>query len=119
METAGTQQKKIRAALYLRVSTDEQVVSGNGLAVQEEKLKAFCKSQPEEYILENEYIYKDEGYSGSLDIKHRPALSKLFEDAENKKFDVVLVYRLDRFFRSTRHLLNAFEVLKASDVSFQ
>src|SRR3989338_8951965 len=120
MEHTNTQQKKgVRAALYLRVSTDEQAREGNGLAVQEEKLKAFCKSQPEEYILEAENIYKDEGYSGSLDIKHRPALARLFEDAENKKFDVVLVYRLDRFFRSTRHLLNAFEVLKASGVSFQ
>lgn len=118
METTDTQSKKVRAALYLRCSTDEQKL-GYGLLVQEEKMKAFCKSQAEEYILEDEHIYKDEGYSGSLDIKHRPALSKLFEDAENKKFDVVLVYRLDRFFRSTRHLLNAFEILKASDVSFQ
>ena len=118
-ENLQTNAKKLRAAIYIRVSTDEQAQSGNGLAVQEEKLKAFCKSQAEEYILEDEYIYKDEGYSGSLDIKHRPALARLFEDAENKKFDVVLVYRLDRFFRSTRHLLNAFEVLKASGVSFQ
>lgn len=118
-ENLQTNAKKLRAAIYIRVSTDEQVQSGNGLAVQEEKLKAFCKSQAEEYILEDKYIYKDEGYSGSLDIKHRPALARLFEDAENKKFDVVLVYRLDRFFRSTRHLLNAFEVLKASGVSFQ
>src|SRR3989344_3092734 len=120
MEHTNIQQpKKVRVAIYLRCSTDEQAISGNGLAVQEEKLKAFCKSQPEEYILDDECIYKDEGYSGSLDIKHRPALSKLFEDAENKKFDVVLVYRLDRFFRNTRHLLNAFEILKASNISFQ
>ena len=112
-------QEKVRVALYLRVSTDEQAREGYGLSVQEEKLRAFCQSQPAEYVINDGCVYRDEGYSGSLDIKQRPELSRLFEDAEKKKFDVVVVYRLDRFFRNTRHLLNAFEVLKSYDVSFQ
>src|SRR5581483_3863492 len=98
MRNADIEHKKVRVALYLRVSTDEQAREGNGLAVQEEKLRAFCKSQPDEYILSEDCVYKDEGYSGSLDIKQRPQLAKLFADAEQHKFDVVIVYRLDRFF---------------------
>jgi DNA invertase Pin-like site-specific DNA recombinase len=74
--------KEIRVAIYLRVSTDEQAQEGKyGLIVQEDKLKAFCKSQVVEYALADEHIYRDEGFSGSLDIQQRPGLSKLFEDA--------------------------------------
>jgi site-specific DNA recombinase len=112
--------KQTRAAIYLRCSTDEQAKEGHyGLEVQEEKLKAFCKSQPEEYILSDEHIYRDEGYSGTLDIEQRPALARLIEDSKNDKFDIVLVYRLDRFFRNTRKLLDAFEKLKVNDVALQ
>jgi len=100
----ATTNKRLRAAIYIRVSTDEQT-KGYGPAVQEEKLRAFCKSQSDEYILEDEHIYRDDGYSGSLSIEHRPQLSRLFENAGQDKFDVVLVYRLDRFFRNTRRLL--------------
>ena len=118
MEHAGTQQKKIRAALYLRCSTDEQKL-GYGLAVQEDKLRAFCKSQMEEYVVSDDLIYRDEGFSGSLDVKQRPALARLFDDAENGKLDVVVVYRIDRFFRNTRHLLNSLEILKSYNIPFQ
>ncbi len=113
-----TTNKSLRAAIYIRVSTDEQT-KGYGPAVQEEKLRAFCKSQSDEYLLEDEHIYRDDGYSGSLSIEHRPALSRLFENAKENKFDVVLVYRLDRFFRNTRRLLEALDILRSHDIVFQ
>ena len=118
MTTENSQEKRLRAAIYLRCSTDEQT-KGYGLAVQEEKLRAFCKSQSDEYILEDEHVYKDEGVSGSLNIEHRPELSRLFENVKEGKFDVVLVYRLDRFFRNTRRLLEALDILRSHSIAFQ
>jgi site-specific DNA recombinase len=107
---------KTRAAIYLRVSTDEQV-KGYGLSFQEEKLRAFISSQ-DQSLSENN-VYKDEGYSGTIEIMQRPALKKLFDDAKNKEFDVVYVYRLDRFFRKTKLLLGALDELGNFKVGFR
>ena len=73
--------QKLRAAIYLRVSTDEQSKDGYGIAYQDEKVKSFIKSQ--DYLIdEKRHIYKDEGFSGTLPIEERPALRALFEAAE-------------------------------------
>ena len=110
--------KTKRVAIYLRVSTEEQAREGkNGLKVQEERLKQFCLSQ--DYELSTQHTYCDAGFSGSLNEKDRPALKKLFEDAKNKEFDLVLTYRLDRLFRDQRRLLNALHKLLRYDVSFK
>ena len=110
--------KVIRAAIYLRVSTDEQANKGYGLTYQEEKLRAYINSQEGQTFTED-CLYKDEGFSGTLPIEKRPALNRLFEDAENKKFDVVYVYRLDRFFRKTGLLLNSLDRLNEVNVGFR
>lgn len=115
METK--QEKKIRAAIYRRVSTDEQAREGYGLVYQEDKLKAFALSQ--DYVLDPAHMYVDEGYSGSLPVSERPGLNQLFAAAEKKEFDVVLVYRLDRFFRKTRLILEAIERLNGYSVGFR
>jgi len=107
---------KIRVALYLRVSTDEQT-KGYGLTVQKEKLLAFVQSQ--DYFLDERHIYSEEGFSGTLPVNSRPQLKQLFTDAQNKEFDVVLVYRLDRFFRKTTLLLGAIELLGNYNVGFR
>jgi site-specific DNA recombinase len=105
-----------RAAIYLRVSTDEQT-KGYGLPVQKGKLEAFVSYQ--DYKLEEKHIYTEEGFSGTLPIASRPELKRLFDDAKNKEFDVVLVYRLDRFFRKTRLLLEAIDTLTSYGVGFR
>ena len=105
-----------RAAIYLRVSTDEQT-KGYGLPVQKGKLEAFVNSQ--DYKLDEKHIYTEEGFSGTLPIASRPELKRLFDDAKNKEFDVVLVYRLDRFFRKTRLLLEAIDILSSYGVGFR
>jgi DNA invertase Pin-like site-specific DNA recombinase len=58
----------------------------------------------------------DEGISGSKDS--RPALNELMNDSRKRKFDVVLVWRFDRFARSTRHLINALEEFKNLGIDF-
>lgn len=113
-----TSNKKIRVALYVRVSTEEQSNNGYGLVFQEEKLRAFIESQ-ENQVFEEKHLYKEEGFSGTLKIESRPALKQLFEDAQDKQFDVVYVYRLDRFFRKTKLLLDAIEKLTEAKVGFK
>ena len=61
-------------------------------------------------------IYTDTGVSGSKDS--RPALNRLMADACRRRFDSVLVWKLDRFGRSLRHLVNALAELEALGVAF-
>src|SRR3989344_597454 len=111
-----TVKKPIRAAIYIRVSTDEQI-KGYGLTVQDEKLRAFVKLH--DYALVEKHIYRDEGFSGSLPVEERPGIKKLLEDARNREFDVVITYRLDRMFRKTKLLLEMVDELEKHKVGFK
>lgn len=115
METTITK-KIMRAAIYIRVSTDDQI-RGYGLQVQEEKLRAFVALN--DYTLDEKHFYKDEGYSGSLPVEERPGIKRLLEDAKKREFDVVITYRLDRMFRKTRLLLEIVEELEKHRVAFR
>lgn len=87
-----------RSAIYTRVSTDLQVENFS-LAGQLELLRKFSKDSRMEIYHE----YVDEGVSGKQ--SDRPSFQKLLKDAKQKKFDVVLVYKVDRFFRNNKELL--------------
>ena len=58
----------------------------------------------------------DEGISGTKDS--RPALNELMNDAKQRRFDMVLVWRFDRFARSTKHLILALEEFKNLGIDF-
>lgn len=90
-----------RAAIYIRVSTQEQAQEGYSIGEQKERLIAYCKAH--DWVIAD--IYVDGGYSGS-NLK-RPAMQKLI--TETAKFDVVLVYKLDRLSRSQRDTLYLIE----------
>ena len=60
--------------------------------------------------------YTDVGISGSKDS--RPMLNQLMADAPQRRFDAVLVWKLDRFARSLRHLVNALAEFEARGVAF-
>lgn len=116
-EHSSPVKKKQRAALYLRVSTEEQNKEGHyGLEVQEERGRSFCESQ--EYTLAEKHIYKDEK-SGGLGIEQRPSLNELFAAAERKEFDVLVVYKTDRLARNLRILVNAIHSLEKISVAFR
>jgi len=115
MKNINTKNK--RAALYLRVSTDEQAKEGHyGLPIQNERGEAFCKAHGYDLSVDN--IYTDEGYSGSLSVEKRPALKQLFADARENKFDVVVVYRIDRMARNVRIFKNTIHDLEDLSVGF-
>lgn len=90
-----------RAALYIRVSTQEQAQEGYSIGEQRERLIAYCKAH--DWAIAD--IYVDGGYSGGN--LNRPAMQKLM--SETAKFDVVLVYKLDRLSRSQRDTLYLIE----------
>jgi DNA invertase Pin-like site-specific DNA recombinase len=60
--------------------------------------------------------YVDQGVSGSRES--RPALTRLMTDACRRKFDAILVWKIDRFGRSLKHLVNALAELSALGVAF-
>jgi site-specific DNA recombinase len=92
--------QSIRSALYVRVSTDEQAEKGTSLASQEERLREFCTREGQEVA----GVYNDNGYSGAN--MERPGLQHLLEDARQGKFNLVLVYKLDRLSRNLKDAVN-------------
>ena len=97
----------MKVALYTRVSTNDQSVE-----MQTSDLKRYCGQRGFEVYKE----YSDQGISGTKD--KRPALDELIDDAKKKKFDVVLVWRFDRFARSTKHLITALEEFRHLGIDF-
>ena len=89
----------MKAAIYARVSTEEQVQNFS-IPNQLEQIRKYCKEK--DYTVTSEYV--DPGYSGTK--LERPELTRLLKDARLHVFDIVLVYKLDRFFRSSRHMQN-------------
>ncbi|MEF2244010.1 recombinase family protein [Paenibacillus sp. IITD108] len=90
----------MRAALYLRVSTQEQI-ENYSIESQRERLEAYCKSKGWSVG----EIFIDGGYSGAN--MERPALQQMLNTLD--RFDAVVVYRLDRLSRSQRDTLTLIE----------
>ena|SRR5258707_15557977 len=97
----------MRIALYARVSTKDQ-----SCELQLRDLRAYCSARG--FEASREYI--DVGQSGAKES--RPELNKLMEDARKRKFDVIVVWRFDRFARSTKHLLLALEEFRSLGIQF-
>jgi len=106
-------ENKPLAAIYVRVSTEDQVKQGASLGAQEEALLNYTKALGYELFK----VYKDEGKSAK-NIKHRPAMMELLADAEARKFQAIFIYKLDRFSRSLMDLLETIEKLKEWGTDF-
>jgi len=99
----------MRAAIYARVSTTNH---GQDVTLQTRELQQFAQARGWE--IAGEYV--DAGVSGTKDS--RPELNRLIADAHKRRFDVVCVWRFDRFARSVSHLLRALETFKALGIEF-
>lgn len=104
-----------RAALYTRVSTEEQARHGLSLADQLESLKQYAKDHD---ILVSG-IYTDEGISARKRYVKRPALLRLLEDVKSDKIDIILFIKLDRWFRNVSDYYEVQRVLDSHGVSWQ
>ena len=96
-----------KVAVYVRVSTKDQSVE-----MQLNDLERYSKERG----LNIFNVYKDSGVSGTKES--RPALNELMNDAKKRKFDVVLVWRFDRFARSTKHLVTALYEFRNLGIDF-
>lgn len=97
-----------RIAIYARVST---VDKGQDVDLQLTDLRSYVQSRG--FALHKEYIDKE---SGAKDT--REALNALLDDCRKRKVDVILVWRLDRFGRSLKHLVLTLDELKGLGVDF-
>jgi DNA invertase Pin-like site-specific DNA recombinase len=98
----------MRVAIYARVST----LNGQDPQMQTRELRDYCERRG--WVIEDEYV--DVGVSGAKES--RPELNRLMADAKRRKLDLILVWKLDRFGRSLRHLVNALAELEAVGVAF-
>jgi DNA invertase Pin-like site-specific DNA recombinase len=97
----------MRIVIYARVSTKDQSCD-----LQLRDLRAYCAARG--FSLEREYV--DVGESGAKDS--RPQLNELMATARKRHFDAVIVWRFDRFARSTKHLLLALEEFRSLGIQF-
>jgi DNA invertase Pin-like site-specific DNA recombinase len=101
------QEEAMRAAIYLRVSTDGQTVEN-----QRRELLAAAKRHGWE--IAGEFI--DRGISGAKGRDHRPGLDKLLKGVARRDFDIVAAWSVDRLGRSLQHLVGLLGELHAKNV---
>ena len=109
--------RKVRCAIYTRVSTDERLnMEFNSLDAQREAALACISSQKHEgWILVGDR-YDDGGFSGGT--MERPALQRLLRDVEHGVIDVIVVYKVDRLSRSLTDFARIVEIFERHSVSF-
>jgi DNA invertase Pin-like site-specific DNA recombinase len=95
------------AALYLRVSTDEQTTENQARELTEAASRAGWEITA---------VYRDEGISGAKGRDKRPGLDAMLKDATRRKFDVVMAWSVDRLGRSLQDLVGLLTELHASNI---
>ena len=93
----------MRAAVYVRVSTEEQAAEGYSIGAQKEMLQDYCIVEGWDVA----GVYEDDGYSGRS-VK-RPAYQRMMSEMDS--WDVLLVIKMDRIHRNSRNFMNMMEVL--------
>jgi DNA invertase Pin-like site-specific DNA recombinase len=99
----------MRAAIYARVSTANM---GQDPTMQTRELEEFCQCRG--WDITGRYV--DQGVSGAKDS--RPELNRLMADAHSRRFDVIAVWKFDRFAWSVSHLLRALETFQSLGIEF-
>jgi DNA invertase Pin-like site-specific DNA recombinase len=97
----------MRAAVYARVSTADQTCENQLL-----ELRRYCEARG--WVLAREFV--DHAVSGTKE--RRPGLDVMVQDAKRRRFDVLVVWRLDRLGRNLRHLILLLDDLQATGVAF-
>ncbi len=100
----------LRAALYARVSTEDQAVEGFSLEAQMKKLEAYCRSNGWE--IAGRYV--DDGYSGRK--TNRPEYQRMLSDMDS--WDVLLVLKMDRIHRNSVNFTQMIDHLRKNNKDF-
>lgn len=101
--------KVLRCAIYIRVSTEEQHLNGLSLPAQKKALTEFANANNYNIV----GYYADEGISARKPMKYRKGLLQLLEDVKKDKIDMILVTKLDRWFRNIKDYNITEEILQA------
>lgn len=96
-----------RCAIYIRVSTAEQMMHGKSLQAQQEYLERYA----EEHNMIVSGVYADEGKTARKELKKRKAIHSLITDVKAGKIDVIIFWRLDRWFRNLSDFYKVQDVL--------
>ena len=102
MSTSG-----MHAAIYLRVSRDDQTTENQRLVLER------VAGQRGWLITET---YEDQGVSGAKGRDQRPAFDQMLKDAVRRRYDILMVWSIDRFGRSVLHVANALAELDAAGI---
>lgn len=102
-----------RAAIYARVSTVEQADEGYSIDAQLKILRNICDEKGFELVEE----FVDRGISGK-DIVNRPGLQAMLQAVEERRLDIVLVWKMNRLSRKITDMLNIVDSLKLYNVEF-
>ena len=114
MKRTASPRARLRAVLYARVSSEEQV-QGYSLDAQDRAARAYCDAHGWDLVA----VYRDEGKSARTDdLAIRPEFARMLADAEAGLFDVVISHKLDRFARNRRVAFDAFHRLGQARVGF-
>lgn len=105
----------LRVGLYERVSTDEQAKYGYSIKTQIDALEEYCRSNKMKIVDH----YTDDGVSGGKAAFRRPEMSRLLEDVKEKKIDMILFTRLDRWFRNVQEYFKVQEILDNHGVGWK
>ena len=106
--------KTISVAIYSRVSTIEQAEEGYSIDEQQRLLTEWCEKMG--YTVYK--CYADRGISGK-DIKNRASLKELLRDAEERKFNMVLSWKINRISRKLEDVLKIVNLLENNNISFK
>lgn len=104
----------MKMAIYCRVSTEDQA-ERKTIENQVEFAQKYC----ELHGLNIFDFYKDKGISGMIPLELCPEGRRLCQDAEEKKIDTILVYKLDRLGRNARIILNAIYELEKHGIKIR
>lgn len=107
--------KILRCAIYIRVSTEEQHLEGLSLPAQRKTLTDYANARG--YIIAG--YYADEGVSARKSMKYRKGLLKLLEDVKQDKIDMILVTKLDRWFRNIKDYNITEEILQSHNCNWK
>ena len=104
-----------RVALYIRVSHDEQVMHGLSLEAQREALEKHARERGYSIV----DIYADEGITARKQLSKRKELQRLLSDVKKDKIDLILVTKLDRWFRNIKDYYTVQEILEAHNCNWR
>lgn len=107
--------KILRAALYIRVSTAEQAMHGKSLQAQRECLESYAAANNMVVV----GLYADEGQTARKELKKRKEIHRLIKDVEAGLIDIILFWKMDRWFRNVSDFYKVQDILDTYHVTWR